>query len=176
MDEHGNWNIRKVQDTFLPIDAEEILKIKPSRRGGEDVLAWMPERSGIFSVSSAYKLAFNELPVQCSYGSTSHRPTGEDSCWKRIWNSSVPPKVKNFAWRAASNDLATEEKKLSRQMKVTGLCRICNREKEDVTHALYRCPHENYLWKAMRECWQLPTGSDMQVPSRSWFHTLVMLI
>ena len=82
--------------------------------------------------------------------------------------------MKNFAWRAASNALATEVNKLSRHMKVTGFCRICNREKEDVLHALYMCPHANHLWKAMRERWQLPTDCDLQASSWDWFRTVLM--
>jgi hypothetical protein len=43
-------------------DIEVILKIKPSRRHDEDILAWQLEKSGVFSVRSAYKLAFNQDP------------------------------------------------------------------------------------------------------------------
>jgi hypothetical protein len=49
--EYGKRNM------FYPIDADVILKLKPSRRLEEDVLAWQPEKSGSFSVRSAYKLA-----------------------------------------------------------------------------------------------------------------------
>jgi hypothetical protein len=70
--------MQKVRDTFLPIDVESILRIKLPRRDQEDILAWMPEQSGIFSVKSAYKLAFNELPVQCNFGASSSSPSGVD--------------------------------------------------------------------------------------------------
>jgi hypothetical protein len=93
-------------------------KIKPSRRGFADALAWQPESSGIFTIRSAYQLAFNNLLAQCTFGSSSARPDGKDPCWVRVWGSSVLPKVKTFAWRAASNALATEGNKLRRKMRV----------------------------------------------------------
>jgi hypothetical protein len=103
----------------MPAEAEEILKIKTSRRACDDFLAWQPEKSGVFTVRTAYKLALNELPEQCAFGASSIRPAADDPCWSRIWRAKVPPKVKTFAWKAAANALATEENKLRRNMHVT---------------------------------------------------------
>jgi hypothetical protein len=83
------------------------------------LLLGFPIILAIFSVKFTNKLAFNELPIQCNYGASSSSPLGDDIVWKRIWSASVPPKVKHFAWKAASNALATEENKLSKNMKVT---------------------------------------------------------
>jgi hypothetical protein len=91
---------------FQPIDAELILKIKPSRRLNADVLAWQPEKSSIFSVRSAYILGLNEFPEQRNFAASSGTPDGRDPCWRKIWNAVVPPKVKLFAWKSASDCLA----------------------------------------------------------------------
>jgi ribonuclease HI len=175
LDGQGNWKTQLVYATFHPIDAEQILKIKPSRIGQSDVMAWQLERSGVFSVRSAYKLAFSELPEQCAYGSSSSQAT-KDPCWSKIWGSSIPPKVKTFAWRAASNALATEANKLRRQMKVSGYCKICELEVENVAHALCHCPHAKNLWSAMRECWHLPSDADFRETSPTWFRSIIMKI
>ncbi|KAK1620559.1 hypothetical protein QYE76_026076 [Lolium multiflorum] len=114
------WKEDLVWNTFQQIDADIILKIKPSRRQANDVLAWQPEKSGSFSVRSAYKLALNELPDQCSFPTTSAHPGGDDPCWPVIWKSLVPPKVKIFAWKAVRNALATEANKKQWGMNVTG--------------------------------------------------------
>ena len=50
------WNEEKVRKIFLPHDANDILGLKPMQHG-EDIPAWHFEKSGIFSVRSAYKLA-----------------------------------------------------------------------------------------------------------------------
>jgi hypothetical protein len=176
LDGQGGCNIDLFHATFIPIDVEAVLKIKPSRHGLEDVLAWQPERSGIFTVKSAYKLAFNELPAQCEFGSSSVTPLGEDPCWSKIWKSSVQPKVKTFAWKVASNALATESNKRRRNMKVTGLCNICSLEMEDTMHALVRCPHAHRLWNVMRDCWHIPSEADFRISSLKWFRELLLRI
>jgi ribonuclease HI len=176
LDSHGNWHAARVRSTFLPIDSELILKIKPSRRGDDDVLAWQPEKSGIFSVRSAYRLALQSTPEQCDFPASSNFPGGENPCWSKIWSSNVPPKVKVFAWKAASNALATEANKLSRGMRVTGFCKICGREKEDTTHALYSCMHARQLWTSLRDVWLLPSDLDMQIDQSNWFCNIIIQI
>lgn len=53
----GSWDVHKVNQVFLPCDAEEILRIRTSSRQEEDFLAWHPDKLGRFSVRSAYMLA-----------------------------------------------------------------------------------------------------------------------
>ena len=50
------WNEQLVRQSFTAIDSEEILKIKPGLRMGEDTLAWNFEKSGMYTVRSAYRL------------------------------------------------------------------------------------------------------------------------
>lgn len=50
LDDRGNWRMDVLKQYLLPVDVEEIIKIRASARLGEDVLAWAPERSGVFSV------------------------------------------------------------------------------------------------------------------------------
>jgi hypothetical protein len=176
LDDQGNWKEAMVRSNFLPIDVEVILKIKPSRRLDNDLIAWQPEGSGHFTVRSAYKLAFNESSDQCAFAATSSVPDGANSCWKRIWHADVPPKVKNFAFKAASNGLALEKNKKDRGFEVTGRCLICDKEQEDMAHALFKCFHANNLWKVMRSTWLLPTADVMQAPSSNWFASILEAI
>ena len=61
-EERMEWKMNILQQNFAPLDVEEILKIKPYS-SFEDIIAWHYERSGIFSVKSAYKLALNMSTV-----------------------------------------------------------------------------------------------------------------
>jgi ribonuclease HI len=124
--------------TFWPIDANEIFKIKTSSRLDEDIIAWQPEKSGQFTVRSAYYLAFSNSPDQCEFAATSTRPEGKEVRWQRFWAAKIPPKVKTYAFKAASNALATEKNKRMRGIEVTGVCMICGMEVEDTMHARYR--------------------------------------
>ena len=49
----------KSRSYFFPWDATEILKIKLSACKVNDVIAWHNEKSGIFTVCSAYRLAMS---------------------------------------------------------------------------------------------------------------------
>jgi ribonuclease HI len=176
IDANGHWKTILVRNSFYPIESELILAIKPSRHLSEDVLAWQPENSGVFSVRSAYRLALSAQPVQCDMAATSSIPDGQHPCWTRIWQSTVPPKVKMFAWKAASGALATERNKLRRNIRVTGRCRICDSEYEDEAHALFICPHARRLWEEMRKIWSLPTDQDLVISPSIWFHEVLLKI
>ncbi|CAD6236384.1 unnamed protein product [Miscanthus lutarioriparius] len=54
---NGDWNIETVRGCFLKIDAEAILRL-PVGQGDHDVWAWDMEKSGIYSVKTAYKLLY----------------------------------------------------------------------------------------------------------------------
>jgi hypothetical protein len=90
-----------VQNIFYPIDVEAILKIKPSRRLDEDVLAWKPKKTRAFSIHSAYRLALSAHLDQCDITTTSFYPDGKQPCWTKIGKALVPQKVKTFAWNSA---------------------------------------------------------------------------
>jgi hypothetical protein len=47
-----------LQHYFTRADATEILKIQTSGRKEADFVAWYPEKRGLFTVKSAYNLAF----------------------------------------------------------------------------------------------------------------------
>jgi hypothetical protein len=64
--------------------------------------SWIPERHGLFTVRSAYNLALdlrNTPPPNSSFSMNGDRP---------LWNSNVPPKVKKFTWKLATNSLAVQ--------------------------------------------------------------------
>jgi hypothetical protein len=90
----GRWNEQMVNQIFWPIDAEMILKIQLPTREAEDFLAWHPDRLGIFSVRSAYKLGLSLANVDSS-SSSSEIETSK--AWNLIWKCNIPQKVKIFA-------------------------------------------------------------------------------
>lgn len=53
------WNSQLVRNIFQRFDADEILKIRLPPSGTDDILDWHYERSGSFTVRSAYRLALN---------------------------------------------------------------------------------------------------------------------
>lgn len=146
---------------------DEILKIRTSPRLGEDVLAWGPGRLGVFSVRSAYMLAFDEAH-RGNAASTSTSVSGGRSCWQFIWKCGVPPNVRNFAWRLATNALPTWKNKNKIDIEPTSVCPVCGMEEEDNYHPFLRCQFGRDLYLAMSKVWTLP-AMELLIPNgKEW--------
>src|SRR4051812_33929961 len=79
-----------------------------------------------------------------------------------------------FAWKLASNALATWENKCKCNLKITNICPICGVEREDSFHALCRCPLATSLWRTMAEIWPLPELLSIHNTTSEWIlHLLV---
>ena len=98
------WNKEVVTATFLPFEAEIILKIPLSSYSQDDMLIWGGTKNGAYAVRSGYHFLLNE----------SHRadPGPSDislltKVWNSVWSLQVPPKVRHFLWRASHESLPT---------------------------------------------------------------------
>jgi hypothetical protein len=156
-----------LQRHFIQADIEVILQIKLHPRRVDDVLAWAPATNGLFTVKSAYWLGMDELH-RPSQGATSRAPNGRRAIWKTLWGCPAPPKVRVFAWKLATNSLATWENKKKRNMEVIDTCVICGMESECTFHTFCRCPMARSLWHAMEEVWPLPDIGMIMDTSSEW--------
>jgi hypothetical protein len=87
------------------------LKLNAPVSNKKDFLAWHYESNGVFSVKSAYKLAYN-IANNCQSLATSS--TGKDNnmkIWANIWNAPAPNKIRVFGWRTAKDNLPTKKNK-----------------------------------------------------------------
>jgi hypothetical protein len=109
------WKEELVREIFYPPDAETVLQLKIPSVDGEDILAWHPERSGLFTVRSAYRLAL-ELKMKDNTSSMSDKPAGDRDLWNMVWKANVPPKVRVFGWKLATNTLGVQALRCSRNM------------------------------------------------------------
>lgn len=124
LNENGSWNLELLKSYFMQCDVDEILKIKASLRLEEDALAWGPGKFRIFSVKSAYELAFEEV----SRDGTATSSSTSDGCrswWKMIWSAEVPPVIRNFAWRVATDSLPTWKNNHKRGLELSSICHVC---------------------------------------------------
>jgi hypothetical protein len=124
MDIHGlGWDHDKIIRTFNSADAEAIRKIKILSRRTEDFLAWPHEKSGIFTVRSAYNLGLMQRDLNGCTASSS-RPDGERKLWSNVWKGDVPLKVKVFTWKLARNSLPTWRRKFTKRsnMRILACC------------------------------------------------------
>ena len=54
----NTWNESLIRNIFYPEDVDVILSIKMPAQAQDDFIAWHYDRSGIFSVRSAYRAAY----------------------------------------------------------------------------------------------------------------------
>ena len=165
------WNEEILERFFHRNDIDEILKIKLPGGNYEDAVAWHYEKTGCFSVRSAYRLSMDWKEIGTTT-SPSSNTNGERMVWKKLWALQLPPKVKVFAWKLAHNGLATQSNKVAHRMAKQSTCLICGRE-EDGHHAVLMCPHARTLHSAMRKFWKLPSEDKLSFAGYEWLLRLI---
>jgi hypothetical protein len=68
-----------LRSVLFPHEVQEVLKVRLSYRAPDDHVAWFYEKSGVFSVKSAYHLAMslecsNRYQVECSARADGSQP------------------------------------------------------------------------------------------------------
>ena len=97
----SNWSWRQelVRHTFIAPDAEAILNIPIRQGGGDDFLACAFERSGNYTVKSAYRaLVTQKERVALEEGEATGTSEYDTQLWKSLWKLNVIPKVRVFWW------------------------------------------------------------------------------
>jgi hypothetical protein len=135
---------------------EEVLKIRLTDHREEDCIAWYYERSEIFTVRSAYKLALTLDKAEWFQEGSCTQTDSNHLLYKEIRNMKVPPKVCIFAWRLSHEGLATQAKRKRRTLTREATCQICEREEESGHHAVVPCTKAAGLRHEMRKVWSLP--------------------
>ncbi|CAN1810413.1 Putative ribonuclease H protein At1g65750 [Linum perenne] len=113
----------------------------PRHNRGEDDWIWGCERSGQFTIKSAYNLICQteEIP--------------DSAIWKAIWKWDGPSRIRHFLWLAAKDRLLTNASRKRRGMCQDGSCGTCNIGEEDAAHVLRDCPFAKEVWKAGPQGW-----------------------
>jgi hypothetical protein len=94
--------------------------------------------------------------------------TENDPCGTAcIWKANVPPKIRVFAWRLATDILPTRNNRVRRKLEFCSKCAICGAGDENAHHATVMCTKAAELRHALRVHWELPkeilfrhTGKD----------------
>nr|POF09816.1 hypothetical protein CFP56_67424 [Quercus suber] len=112
----------KLFTTFEPSNIEEVVQF--TNRVVTDEMS---------TVKSGYRFLHEWQGLDGFRGQVSD---DQKRFWKSIWRIKVPGKIKHFIWKACSNSLPTKENLLRRRVLQDSVCHLCDRELEDVFHAL----------------------------------------
>jgi hypothetical protein len=69
-----SWDERLIREISYAHDADMILSIKLPMTPCDDFVAWLPEKNGMFTVSSAYRLGLEPALIAMSPGQSSSNP------------------------------------------------------------------------------------------------------
>jgi hypothetical protein len=167
---------RSLRTCMYPHDVKAVMQIRLSGRIPQDYVAWFHEKSGLFTVRSAYHLAvrsdLGNGRIRTDEGSSSNAD-GRRSLYNEIWSAKVPQKVRIFAWRLSQDGLATQENRKRRTLVNSARCTICGREDESGFHARLRCTKARALRGEMRKHWLLPDESKLIYTGPDWLLILL---
>lgn len=135
------WDKDLVLDLFNRRDAELISSITLSQSRNKDRWYWSLEKTGLFSVKSAYRYIQSTKEEEVSAAASDF--------WKRMWKVRVPPKVKHMLWRATTNCLPTKSLLRSRHVSVDEICPLCKVQRETVVHCLINCTFAQSCWNVI---------------------------
>jgi hypothetical protein len=121
----NQWNIEILRDLFYEHDVQAILSIELPQTQQQDRVAWNYEKNGVFTVKSVYRLALDLKHSNRDIHGCSSLPNGDRPIWNCIWRTEVQPKIRVFAWRAATDTLPTKKNKWRRSLEVDDWCLIC---------------------------------------------------
>lgn len=105
--------------------------------------------------------------------SSSSKEPQDRSIWDLIWKANVPPKVRIFRWRVATNTLATKLNKCKQTIELDAICNIYGNGVEDEFHAVVECTKIRALRHATREVWDLPAEICFRNTSTDWLQLLL---
>ena len=139
------WDYSLIDKAFSKYDAEAIYRIPLSKRYVPDVMVWMHNKNGRYSVRSGYHTARKLLRESKQEGEGSNLRASSD-VWARIWKLYIPTKIKVFMWQACHDILPTYEKLQQQRIIKNDLCPICNRVPKTILHAVWECAAAQDVW------------------------------
>lgn len=124
-----------MMNIFSEVDAQRILQISLARLPQDDFLAWRGEPTGEYTVRSGYRLLLHGNSIN----NNGYNPSENRKCYKNLWKSDLPSKLKITAWRATLNYLPTLSNLRTKRLITDDVCPRCKQEVENRNHVFRDC-------------------------------------
>ena len=91
-------------------------------------------------------------------GSSSSNTT---TWWTKFWKLHIPPKIKNFIWKAYHDWIPTGANLANHGVPTSKICLLCNNAHETSSHAVWVCKHLKVLGNSFPKL-QYPPQCNMK--------------
>ncbi|XP_012833613.1 PREDICTED: uncharacterized protein LOC105954487 [Erythranthe guttata] len=145
----NSWNVDLIDQYFWPVDQDRILHVPIGSGLIEDSWVWHYSANGNFTVRSCYLNALNRrLEPRASQRRAGGDGSGEVAeDWKMVWKLKLPPKIKNFVWRACAEITPTGAELFRRRITPTPEWARCGSRIETMVHTTYECSGMSRIWQ-----------------------------
>lgn len=159
-----DWDLELLQELFKERDTKEIARILLWNSNSKDHRVWHFAKHGMYMIKLGYRIAEDSSNIE------------EDIIegnWSELWRLKIPPKVKNFLWRAGRNGLPTRTNLLGKCINVPSLCPLCDVGIENSWHLFVSCQYAQSCWeqtdfKDIINSWQTMLIHSMNDSLKCW--------
>ncbi|XP_058774622.1 uncharacterized protein LOC131648906 [Vicia villosa] len=151
------WKREVILGKFSAEDAKKIVSIPLSRLPNDGKLVWHFEKSGKFSVKSAYHAtrSHKASPIPGPFVLAFQR------LWKLIWKAPIYARQQNFLWRVPKNILPTRGNLVKKGMTIDSSCPFCSSGIENVHHIFMDCHFAKQVLFASSIGYRIPPCLDV---------------
>ncbi|XP_026442294.1 uncharacterized protein LOC113341751 [Papaver somniferum] len=136
---HNQWNEELIFELFDNNLANQIRNIE-IHHNQDDRVIWPLTKDGNYSVKTLYKELTKSKEITPS----------RNKNWRAIWNLNSSPSIRLFTWKAAQNILSTGAKVGKHLSYIKDIFKICNCQRETLTHLFMHCPLTIQVWSAAK--------------------------
>ena len=147
-----NWNLSWRRQPFVwerNLITGLLATLEGSILGEEaDRWLWLPEDSGVFSVSSSYKVLENLVILEEGVN------VEEEGIFSKLWKSPAPSKVVAFSWMALLNRIPTRSNLALRHILAPGesrACVLCGIADKTTNHLFLHCDVVSLIWRKVMD-------------------------
>ncbi|XP_013739997.1 uncharacterized protein LOC106442922 [Brassica napus] len=135
----GDWNVTAIR-AHLPQYEDTIRLLQPSTFNMNDVLVWLPVKSGEYTTKSGY--ALTKLQNTCHGTELVQSNYNWRSC---VWNIETTPKLCLFMWRLSNKALSIGDALARQGININTECKRCGKRETEL-HAFFQCPFAAKVW------------------------------
>jgi ribonuclease HI len=139
------WKAQLISQNFIPIEAENILKLPLTNTTEDDLICWQGTKDGHYTVRSGYNAQMDWETITSAQAQPSNLLQGAH-IWNKLWKIKAPPKQLHLLWRILHNVIPTKTNLLTRGIICDSMCPMCNKEPETTNHIFQQCEWARLVW------------------------------